>query len=151
MRFKEWLDILSETPIITLAGPDGKSITQNVSVRICSPGQPSQRAQMIPVSRIDLRYEDYGLFKDKPTPLKKNFAAPLADGRYINVTLDSGLGGNGVIDTKKHTAPDKSTQQFVPYEEIRPDWACFAQFVNHDQVTRHAPGDQFRGDNRAAV
>jgi hypothetical protein len=135
MRFRDWFEeqnLLIEMPTIRLNSPqsmaiDGKNITADL---------------------IDMRFEDWKKFGRQAPFGVKNFAAPLADGRWLNVSLMNPGYGSGIVDSEKHAAID-NTLQSKPYPEISPDWASFGEFLNGNQVVKVAPGEEERIKARA--
>lgn len=133
--FKEWLEnegLLNEMPTISLHGVQ--------SMMILNGEDGYLHSEPVTADLIDMRFEDWKKFGHQPPLGLKNFAAPLADGRWLNVQLNDNGYGVGTIDTQKYAAMDQSLQS-KSYPEIDSNWASFSEFLNGNEITKAAPGE----------
>lgn len=131
MKFKEW--ILGEMASFSLNGP--------IQVYEADSANGPFHISSYNASAIDMRFEDYSIEGQRPP--QGNWAAPLADGRFIVYT--AARPHQTVVDDRPG-AVDPRTQQFVQYPVIRQDWARFAEIISGNTVVKPAQYDRPDGN-----
>lgn len=105
---------------------------------------PVGTAANVASDMIDFRFEDWPLAGKKPPLGSKNFAAPLSDGRWINIHLDNLGFGTGVIDQQIHNASNPKELKFQSYQKLDPDWSKFAEFLYKYRIVKPAEFEKER-------
>lgn len=129
MKFKEWM--LGEMASFSLHGP--------IQIYDGGDGGPLH-VSTYNASAIDMRFEDYSIEGQRPP--QGNWAAPLADGRFIVYTARM---HRAVVDGQPGSI-DPNTQRFVQYPVIRQDWARFAEIISGNTVVKPAQYDRPDGN-----
>ncbi len=137
MRFREWMEdscLLNEMPYARIEGDP------SMILRIAN------KSQAIKADLVDFRFEDYGsLGRSAPPNGLKHFAAPLGNGRWLNVDLDSFPYGRAWVDTERaHELTQNRTTE--PYQTISKDWASFAEFLFGNEITKNAQAGAMRAN-----
>ena len=133
---------MSEMPTVVLPSP--------ANMMIYNGEDGYMHSEPVTADMIDLRFEDYKKYGRQAPLGVKYFAAPLANGQWLNITLQHAGFGDAVVDSKPHRQINPKTMRAEEYLKISTDWATFGEFLNGRTVVKQAVGEADRRANDVA-